>query len=127
MKKTAGRLKQNPADDRQQTQTIDERGQHLKALITKGSFRVGCSLADMKRHCSQAECHRIGQHMTRIGEQGKRSGDNASDHFDDHERTRQNQRNQYPPQIALVRLMTVIVIVCHISCHLFLDSIDRSG
>ena len=46
--------------------------------------------------------HRIGQHVPGIGEQGQRAGDDAADHFDQHERASQDERNRHPALVTFI-------------------------
>ncbi len=101
------RFEENPADDDQQAQAVDERGQDLETLVAEGAPRVRRAFADVERDRRERQGHRVGEHVARVCQQGERSGEDTADDLDDHEGPGERQRDDDALHIAAA------VLGCH--------------
>jgi hypothetical protein len=88
----ADRLDRNPAHDRDQRDAIDERRQHLEAVVAVGAARVVLPPADPERGPGERQRGGVGQHVAGVREQRQRARGDPPHDLGDHEDRSQNQR-----------------------------------
>ena len=114
------RLVGDPSDDREQGHGVQETGDDLEAQVAEGALAVGRAAAEPECCVGQCERRGVGQHVARVGQQGQRARQHASDGLHDHEAEDQEKGQQ---DLALVGaghgrgvVMIMVVIVTMVMC-----------
>jgi hypothetical protein len=84
-------LEQDPGGDREQRDGVDQRGEDLGAVVPVGLGRGRRAAGDPDGEQRESEPARVGEHVTRVGQEREAARPQGTGHLDDQESARQRQ------------------------------------